>query len=94
MTLHFSKITVSAEKLSRTTVHIADIAYCPLVGGLCAVLSDGRAVLLVSNNPQSIQPDGVTGIWARNMTDACCVAPNHKFRMIYFGCQKYVSSQH
>lgn len=61
--------------------------YCPLIGGLCTVLSDGRAVLLVSNTSQ-FQPETIRGVCALGLSDAVCCAANHKFRLIYFGRKK------
>lgn len=68
-------------------IYVIDLIYCPLIGGLCAVLSDGRACLIVSDSPQFI-PQNIMAVWADGINDAVCCAANHKFRLIYFGCKK------
>jgi hypothetical protein len=76
-----------ADTLANTDVYIEDFVYCPLIGGICMVLSDGRAALLVSSSQQFVK-DSLTGIWVMDLKDATCCAANHKFRLIYFGRKK------
>jgi hypothetical protein len=80
---------VLAETLENTNIYIEDFIYCPLIGGICMVLSDGRAALLVSTS-QQFANDSLTGIWVLGLNDATCCAANHKFRLIYFGRKKWV----
>ncbi|KAI1703786.1 RIC1 domain-containing protein [Ditylenchus destructor] len=80
------QIAGKSEKFPNSSIHVVDLVYCPLVGGLCTVLSDGRAALLVSSTPQ-FNPESVSAVWALAMNDACCCSANHKFRLIYFGCK-------
>ena len=72
-------------RIGDSKVHVVDIVYCPLVGGLCIVLSDGRAALLASQN-YKFDPPTIVGIWTLGLVDAVCCAANHKFRLLYFGC--------
>lgn len=80
---------VSDTRIGDKSVHVVDIVYCPLVGGLCVVLSDGRATLLLSQN-YKFEPPSITGVWTLGLVDAVCCSANHKFRLLYFGCTKYV----
>lgn len=38
----------SAEHVQEAGIHVVDIAYAPLIGGFCVVLSNGSAALLTS----------------------------------------------
>lgn len=60
-----------------------------LIGGICMVLSDGRAALLVSSSQQFVK-ESLTGIWVLGVNNATCCSANHKFRLIYFGRKKWV----
>lgn len=81
--------TALVDYLTRSSAYIADFVYCPLIGGICIVLSDGRAALLVSAS-HLFQPNAITGVWIVGLKDAVCCAANHKFRLVYFGCRKCV----
>lgn len=83
----YLNIKILVEKNSHFSIFVVDLIYCPLIGGLCAVLSNGKAVLLVANNSQ-FQPETIYGVCALGLNDAVCCAANHKFRLIYFGCKK------
>uniref|UniRef100_A0A915E3L8 Protein RIC1 homolog n=1 Tax=Ditylenchus dipsaci TaxID=166011 RepID=A0A915E3L8_9BILA len=80
------QITGKSESFPTSSMFVQDMVYCPLIGGLCAVLSDGRAGLIVSSTPQ-FRPESVSAVWALGLNDACCCAANHKFRLVYFGCR-------
>uniref|UniRef100_A0A1I7WBN5 Protein RIC1 homolog n=1 Tax=Heterorhabditis bacteriophora TaxID=37862 RepID=A0A1I7WBN5_HETBA len=77
---------VTAEFISDASVHIVEAVYAPLIGGYCAVFSDGRAALLTSSDSR-FHPNSLLGVWALNMKDACCTDVNHKFRLLIFGCK-------
>ncbi|KAI6172535.1 Protein RIC1-like protein [Aphelenchoides besseyi] len=78
------QVTTKTELILTPNVYIKDFIYCPLMGGICMVLSDGRAALLVSSS-QQFAKDSLMAIWVLGLTDATCCAANHKFRLIYFG---------
>ncbi|KAH7723507.1 Protein R06F6.8 a [Aphelenchoides avenae] len=80
------QVTSKSDFLTRSSAYIADFVYCPLIGGICIVLSDGRAALLVSAS-HLFQPNSITGVWIVGLKDAVCCAANHKFRLVYFGCR-------
>uniref|UniRef100_A0A914EG37 Protein RIC1 homolog n=1 Tax=Acrobeloides nanus TaxID=290746 RepID=A0A914EG37_9BILA len=80
------QLHAKSTKLTGLSVYVADIVYCPLIGGLCCVLSDGRAGLFISSSHR-FQPQNVAAVWALGLKDAVCCAANHKFRLIYFGCR-------
>lgn len=73
--------------MGESNIYISDIVYCPLIGGLGVVLSDGRAALIASQNYR-FEPQSIAGIWISGLNDAVCCAANHKFRLLYFGCKK------
>ena len=60
--------------------------YCPLMGGICLLLSDGRAALLISTE---LDPKTeLSAIWVPGLNNATCCEVNHKFRLLYFGTTK------
>uniref|UniRef100_A0AC34QZ31 Uncharacterized protein n=1 Tax=Panagrolaimus sp. JU765 TaxID=591449 RepID=A0AC34QZ31_9BILA len=79
------QVNAKYTRIGDNKVHVVDIVYCPLIGGLCVVLSDGRAALLVSEN-YKFELTSIVGIWTLGLVDAVCCAANHKFRLLYFGC--------
>ncbi|XP_074641700.1 guanine nucleotide exchange factor subunit RIC1-like [Tubulanus polymorphus] len=74
--------------LSDDTVvyYISDMEYSSSMGGFAVVLSNGRAAFLTATSPK-FEPSQVIGVWAESVTNATCVAVNHKYRLIAFGCQ-------
>lgn len=64
-------------------MHATDAVYCPLMGGICLLLSDGRAALLISTE---LDPKTeLSAIWVPGLNNATCCEVNHKFRLLYFG---------
>ncbi|KAK0393210.1 hypothetical protein QR680_000098 [Steinernema hermaphroditum] len=88
---HLSSIPFAFDQLQskpefvRSAAYVRDIEYAPLVGGFAFVLSDGRAALLTSQDSR-FHPQELLAVWAIGMNDACCCTPNHKYRLIMFGC--------
>ncbi|KAH3695914.1 hypothetical protein DPMN_083372 [Dreissena polymorpha] len=72
-------------KLTSEDGYVAQMEYSPIIGGYCMVLTSGKAVLLMSS---SIREERETvGVWAAEMKDAVCLAVNHRYRLIAYGCQ-------
>ncbi|XP_072019324.1 guanine nucleotide exchange factor subunit RIC1-like [Amphiura filiformis] len=67
-----------------TSIYITQMEYSILLGGFAAVLSDGRAAFLTMESPRQ-EPRKVHAVWAPEVSNACCVAINHKYRLIVFG---------
>uniref|UniRef100_A0A914ZAQ3 Protein RIC1 homolog n=1 Tax=Panagrolaimus superbus TaxID=310955 RepID=A0A914ZAQ3_9BILA len=84
--LSADQVNARYSKLGDSEIYITDIVYCPLIGGLGVVLSDGRAALIASQNYR-FEPQTIAGIWISGLNDAVCCAANHKFRLLYFGCK-------
>uniref|UniRef100_A0A1I7ZIN4 Protein RIC1 homolog n=1 Tax=Steinernema glaseri TaxID=37863 RepID=A0A1I7ZIN4_9BILA len=88
---HLSNIPFTYDQLQskpefvRSLAYVRDIEYAPLVGGFVLVLSDGRAALLTSQDSR-FHPQELLAVWAIGLNDACCCTPNHKYRLIMFGC--------
>lgn len=59
--------------------------YSPLLGGFAVVLADGRGGFL-SADTASFECSDIIGLWARDLSSATCVAINHRYRLIAFGC--------
>ncbi|XP_078352736.1 guanine nucleotide exchange factor subunit RIC1-like isoform X2 [Oculina patagonica] len=59
--------------------------YSPLLGGFAVVLADGRGGFL-SAETANFECSDIIGLWARDLTSATCVAINHRYRLIAFGC--------
>lgn len=89
-TLHLSDIPVSADlqqfKASKLSEygHTTHMEYSPTLGGYSMVLSSGRAVFVI---PPSSRTDrkSAHGVWAQELTNATCVAVNHRYRLMAFG---------
>uniref|UniRef100_A0A0K0EGB8 Protein RIC1 homolog n=1 Tax=Strongyloides stercoralis TaxID=6248 RepID=A0A0K0EGB8_STRER len=64
--------------------YIIDMIYCPLIGGIATVFSNGRGGLLISNSPM-FEKDNNIAIFAGKASDYTTVSTNHKYRLIYFG---------
>ncbi|MCP9261481.1 Protein RIC1 [Dirofilaria immitis] len=75
-----------AEHVQESRAHVVDMAYAPLVGGFCIVLSSGNAALLTSRSSRFL-PKELFGVWAVQLSDAVCTATNHKYRLIVYGCR-------
>ncbi|KAM3719655.1 Guanine nucleotide exchange factor [Dirofilaria immitis] len=74
------------EHVQESRAHVVDMAYAPLVGGFCIVLSSGNAALLTSRSSRFL-PKELFGVWAVQLSDAVCTAANHKYRLIVYGCR-------
>lgn len=70
--------------LDDPSIHFKQLKYSVLLGGFAVVLSDGRAAFLTSESAK-FSPKGVHAVWAPDVSNATCVAVNHKFRLIVFG---------
>ncbi|XP_063962298.1 guanine nucleotide exchange factor subunit RIC1-like [Lytechinus pictus] len=70
--------------LDDPSIHFKQLEYSVLLGGFAVVLSDGRAAFLTSESAK-FSPKGVHAVWAPDVSNATCVAVNHKFRLIVFG---------
>ncbi|VDK51686.1 unnamed protein product [Anisakis simplex] len=93
LSLHLTQLPFAVDQLQSKpefihdrSVHVVDVAYAPLIGGFCVVLSNGKAALLTSPSPR-FHPKQLLAVWALQMNDAVCLSVNHKFRLIIFGCQ-------
>ncbi|VDO35924.1 unnamed protein product [Onchocerca flexuosa] len=75
------------EHVQELGAHVVDMAYAPLIGGFCIVLSNGNAALLTSSSSRFL-PKELLGIWAVQLSDAVCTAANHKCRLVVYGCRK------
>ncbi|KAL3993953.1 RIC1 family protein [Acanthocheilonema viteae] len=74
------------EHVQELGTHVVDMAYAPLIGGFCVVLSNGTAALLTSPSSRFL-PKELLGIWAVQLSDAVCTAANHKYRLVVYGCK-------
>uniref|UniRef100_A0A915Q7R5 Protein RIC1 homolog n=1 Tax=Setaria digitata TaxID=48799 RepID=A0A915Q7R5_9BILA len=74
------------EHVQESDAHVVDMAYAPLIGGFCVVLSNGTAALLTSPSSKFL-PKELLGVWAMQLTDAVCTAANHKYRLVVYGCR-------
>ncbi|OZC11803.1 hypothetical protein X798_00984, partial [Onchocerca flexuosa] len=74
------------EHVQELGAHVVDMAYAPLIGGFCIVLSNGNAALLTSSSSRFL-PKELLGIWAVQLSDAVCTAANHKCRLVVYGCR-------
>uniref|UniRef100_A0A1I7VEJ0 Protein RIC1 homolog n=1 Tax=Loa loa TaxID=7209 RepID=A0A1I7VEJ0_LOALO len=90
---HLLDVPFSVDQLQSKTehvqelgVHVVDMAYAPLIGGFCIVLSNGTAALLTSPSSRFL-PKELLGIWAVQLNDAVCAAANHKYRLVVYGCK-------
>ncbi|XP_071485057.1 guanine nucleotide exchange factor subunit RIC1-like [Diadema antillarum] len=70
--------------LEDPSIHFKQLEYSVLLGGFAVVLSDGRAAFLTSETTK-FSPKGVHAVWAPDVSNATCVAVNHKYRLIVFG---------
>ncbi|XP_038068678.1 guanine nucleotide exchange factor subunit RIC1-like [Patiria miniata] len=70
--------------LGDSTLSFKHAEYSLILGGLAVVLSDGRAAFLTSENSK-FEPRAVHAVWAPDVSNACCVAINHKYRLIVYG---------
>lgn len=59
--------------------------YSPLLGGFAVVLADGRGGFL-SAETANFECSDIIGLWARDLSSATCVAINHRYRLIAYGC--------
>lgn len=59
--------------------------YSPLLGGFAVVLADGRGGFLSSETANFDCPD-IVGLWAKDLYSATCVAINHRYRLLAYGC--------
>ncbi|KAK7492934.1 hypothetical protein BaRGS_00015881 [Batillaria attramentaria] len=91
-TLHLSDIPVSSDlqqfKASRLSDygHTTHMEYSPTLGGYSMVLSSGRAVFVIPPSSRS-EKKTAHGVWAQELTNATCVAVNHRYRLIAFGAK-------
>ncbi|XP_033636586.1 RAB6A-GEF complex partner protein 1-like isoform X2 [Asterias rubens] len=70
--------------LGDTSLSFKQTQYSMILSGLAVVLSDGRAAFLTADNSK-FEPRAVHAVWAPDVKTACCVAINHKYRLIVFG---------
>ncbi|KAL3868474.1 hypothetical protein ACJMK2_041275 [Sinanodonta woodiana] len=72
--------------LSDVDGHVVQMEYSPIIGGYVMVMSTGRAIFIV---PPSNRRDenAAAGIWAPDLLDASCLAINHRYRLMTFGCK-------
>lgn len=91
-TLHLSDIPVSSDlqqfKASKLSDygHTTHMEYSPTLGGYSMVLSSGRAVFVIPPTSRS-EKKTAHGVWAQELTNATCVAVNHRYRLIAFGAK-------
>ncbi|KXJ14756.1 Guanine nucleotide exchange factor subunit R06F6.8 [Exaiptasia diaphana] len=78
---------VRAVPLELEGVCFRAMVYSPLLGGFAVVLADGRGGFL-SAETSTFEPSEMIGVWARDLNSATCVAINHRYRLIVFGCTK------
>ncbi|XP_044128870.1 LOW QUALITY PROTEIN: guanine nucleotide exchange factor subunit RIC1 [Bufo gargarizans] len=64
-------------------VHIRDMEHCVTLDGFAVVFNDGRIGFIT---PVSSTADQIHGVWAQDVVDGTCVAVNHKYRLMAFGC--------
>ena len=88
-------------QLRGRNIYAVQAVYSSFLEGFAVVLSDGRAALIALSKPESkirtTDHDSpyeesiawnAKGIWAPGLTQATCVAINHKYRLIGFGTKK------
>ncbi len=92
MTIHLTAIPFSTDlqhsrafQLTEADVHVANIQYSPLMGGFAVVLSNGRAAFITASSLK-FEPKQVVGVWAQDISHTTCVAINHKYMLMAFGC--------
>ncbi|XP_070563112.1 guanine nucleotide exchange factor subunit RIC1-like isoform X2 [Ptychodera flava] len=73
-------------QLDQPGVYFNQIEYCPLLGGFAVILGDGRAGFLTAPSAR-FEPQSVHGVWAQEVTNGSCIAANHKYRLIAYGCK-------
>uniref|UniRef100_A0AAQ6AHS9 Protein RIC1 homolog n=1 Tax=Amphiprion ocellaris TaxID=80972 RepID=A0AAQ6AHS9_AMPOC len=73
-------------------VYIRCMEYCVTLDGFAVVLSDGRLGFITPLS-NTITTDQLQGVWAADVTDGTCVAVNNKYRLMAFGCARYMSVQ-
>ncbi|XP_064604853.1 guanine nucleotide exchange factor subunit RIC1-like isoform X2 [Liolophura sinensis] len=90
--VHLQDISLSTDlqfarvnSVQDASVHMISMDYSPLLGGYALVLSNGRGIFLPASNLRS-RANSPRGIWAPDLSDAACVAVNHQYRLIAFGC--------
>uniref|UniRef100_A0A0N4ZHJ0 Protein RIC1 homolog n=1 Tax=Parastrongyloides trichosuri TaxID=131310 RepID=A0A0N4ZHJ0_PARTI len=91
MSFQVSNIPINMDQINPKTsknlprhCYIVDMIYCPLIGGIATVFSNGRAGLLISSDP-IFEKDNIFAIFAGRSSDYLTVSTNHKYRLIYFG---------
>ncbi|CAC5367235.1 RIC1 [Mytilus coruscus] len=75
-----------AAKLTECDGYVVHMEYSPIIGGYVMVLSSGRAMFVIP--PSTKADNGVAqGVWVKDLKDAVCLAVNHRYRLMAFGCK-------
>ncbi|KAK3091743.1 hypothetical protein FSP39_022283 [Pinctada imbricata] len=78
-----------AARPSEADGHVTMMEYSPIIGGYVLVMSSGRAMFVVP--PSSRQENtSAQGVWVTDMKDASCLAINHRYRLMAFGCKSAI----
>ncbi|XP_052775619.1 guanine nucleotide exchange factor subunit RIC1-like [Mya arenaria] len=75
----------SGTRLTEADGYVVQMEYSPIIGGYCMVLSSGKALLLMSSAMR--EERGTVGVWATDIKDVACLAVNHRYRLIAYGCK-------
>jgi len=78
--------TTTGTSLGGDVLYVKGIECSSLLGGFGIVLSDGRAGFLMSTSAVA-RPSEIVGVFAKDINDASCIAVNHKYQLIAFGCE-------
>lgn len=78
-------------KLTEEDGYVQQMEYSPIIGGYTLVLSSGKALFVI---PPSIKVENSVpqGVWVTGLTDATCVAVNHRYRLMAFGCKSGIGA--
>ncbi|VDH91330.1 RAB6A-GEF complex partner protein 1 [Mytilus galloprovincialis] len=75
-----------AAKLTESDGYVVHMEYSPIIGGYIMVLSSGRAMFVIP--PSTKADNGVAqGVWVKDLKDTVCLAVNHRYRLMAFGCK-------
>ncbi|XP_063398862.1 guanine nucleotide exchange factor subunit RIC1-like isoform X1 [Mytilus trossulus] len=75
-----------AAKLTESDGYVVHMEYSPIIGGYVMVLSSGRAMFVIP--PSTKADNGVAqGVWVKDLKDTVCLAVNHRYRLMAFGCK-------
>ncbi|CAG2191159.1 RIC1 [Mytilus edulis] len=87
-----TNVTNNAAKLTESDGYVVHMEYSPIIGGYVMVLSSGRAMFVIP--PSTKADNGVAqGVWVKDLKDTVCLAVNHRYRLMAFGCKKVIYRQ-